>query len=227
MRVSLFCLSILVFCCCRTPISQESQGNEALSRAQRANVGRSEWVPNPEAVPDPSQALANVFSPWDGHWKGVFRIFADTSGLNNQEALPRIEDPAYILEGPFKETMRIEVEQFYESVSPFRQTVRIIDSYLDAAGQTQDVESSGFNVVIGDSLFCVVNKPDEQVVHTGIARDPQIIIWERDLRNPLKIEYFFEKVQADTYSILGWGYYGEDDPSQGPKSWFYGEYVKQ
>jgi len=226
MRVYLFCLSLWVFCACRTPISNEGT-SKSKDQTARDKVGRVEWLPNPEANPDPSPQLADVFAPWDGHWKGVFRIFTDTSGLDLHKMQPRIEDPSYILKGPFKESMRIEVKQFYESTSPFYQTVSIIDTYIDGSGQEQIVESSGFNAVIGDSLFCVVNKPDEQVVHTGIAREPQIIIWERDLRNPLKIEYFFEKVQADTYTILGWGYYGADDPSKGPKNWFYGEYVKQ
>ncbi|MFK7926175.1 MAG: hypothetical protein AB8H47_29775 [Bacteroidia bacterium] len=224
MRVIIFLVVLGLCCSCRTPQSNDSS---VRSTNARPNVGRVEWIPNPEAVPDPSPALANVFAPWDGHWKGSFRIFQDTSGLETHPAKVRIEDPNYILKGPFKETMQIAVEQFYESTNPWRQTVKIIDTYTDGSGQVQKVESSGFNVVVGDSLFCIVNKPDEQVVHTGITRDPQIIIWERDLRTPLKIEYFFEQVQGDTYSILGWGYYGEDDPLKGPKSWFYGEYVKQ
>lgn len=224
MRVIILGLSLLFFCNCRTLNSEESSSS---TPEARSNVGRVEWIPNPEANPDPSPQLADVFAPWDGHWKGVFRIFADTSASKQHQAQPRIEDPSYILNGPFKESMRIEVEQFYESSSPYRQSVKIIDTYKDAEGKAIVSESTGFNVVIGDSLFCIVNKADEQVVHTGIARDPQIIIWERDLRKPLKVEYFFEQVQGDTYSILGWGYYGEDDPGKGPKSWFYGEYVKQ
>ncbi|MEL6588434.1 MAG: hypothetical protein AAFQ68_00045 [Bacteroidota bacterium] len=223
MRVFCFVLVCLLACQSSTPQQAESR---TLSREARPNVGRVEWIPNPEATPDPSPRYADVFQPWDGHWRGVFRIFRDTSGTI-QESQPRIEEPRYILEGPFQETMKIEVEQFYTSTSPFYQEVRIIDTYTDGDGELKQVESTGFNRVLGDTLFCVVNKPGEQVVHTGTARDPQIIVWERDLRNPLKIEYFFEQVQDSTYSILGWGYYGEDDPNAAPKSWFYGEYKRQ
>ncbi|MBX2842242.1 MAG: hypothetical protein KTR26_10745 [Flammeovirgaceae bacterium] len=75
-------------------------------------------------------------------------------------------------------------------------------------------------------LICVVNKLNEQVIHQGSLDGKHTIIWSRNLTNPLKIEYFRETVYADSYSIIGWGYYGNDNPKLSPKTWFRGQYKR-
>ncbi|MCB0287333.1 MAG: hypothetical protein KDE57_11800, partial [Calditrichaeota bacterium] len=52
------------------------------------------------------------------------------------------------------------------------------------------------------------------------------LIWQRDERDPLKIEYFHESVEGDYYKIIGWGYYGDDNPNLSPKTWFVGDYSR-
>ena len=173
-----------------------------------------------EMLPDSS--LADVFQPWDGHWKGTFSIYLDPNGQLPGKAQPRVSDPSILDSLGLELSSQIAVEQFYESTSPFYQTVRIVDTYADG----RQVESAGYNEVRGDSLLCVVNKPGEQVVHIGKHPAPQTIIWGRKLSNPTTVEYFYEKVEGSTYSILGWGYYGKDDPSLTPKMWFYATYER-
>ncbi|MEL6254923.1 MAG: hypothetical protein AAFR87_23150, partial [Bacteroidota bacterium] len=84
----------------------------------------------------------------------------------------------------------------------------------------------GYNKVEDTQILCVVNKPDEQVIHQGMVPADSTIIWGRDLRDPTKVEYFYEEIKANTYFIVGWGYYGEDDPELTPKTWFYAAYER-
>ncbi len=178
-----------------------------------------------QAQPDPS--LANIFEPLDGTWKGIFTIYTDTTGQQPGNVQPRISDPSYLKQLPLKVTDQIEVVQVYVSESPFFQTVEITDTYTNSEGKLNKVKSNGYNQVKGKELVCIVNKPDEQVIHQGSSPEENIIIWERQVTNPLKVEYFYEKVEEETYSILGWGYYGDDQPELSPKTWFYAEYKKQ
>ena len=119
----------------------------------------------------------------------------------------------------------VEVEQTYRSETPYFQRVLITDTYRDGSGQTQRVESRGVNKVQNGKLWCVVRKPDETVIHNGSLVNKNTIIWQRDLRNPLKIEYFRETVKQDEYSIIGWGYYGDDNPEKSPKYWFRASFI--
>lgn len=178
-----------------------------------------------QAQPDPG--LADVFSPLDGTWKGTFIVYVDSTGQQKGESQPRITDPEILQRLPLKESARIDVQQIYKSESSYYQTVKITDTYEDGSGEKKVVNSEGYNKVEGNKLICVVNKPDEQVVHKGSIPEENVIIWERSILDPTKIEYFYETVKADTYSILGWGYYGDDDPTLRPKTWFYAEYVRQ
>lgn len=194
---------------CQSPAEQASQ-----DAAQEPN-------PTQQAI-DPDSSLAGVYQPWDGHWRGTFTVYLDSTGQQPGEAQPPVTDPALLDSLPLQLSSQLSVEQFYQSTSPFHQTVRIIDTYAD--GRT--VESTGYNTVRGDTMLCVVNKPDERVVHRGRHPAPQVIVWQRHLTQPLKIEYFYEKVDRDTYSILGWGYYGSDDPQLTPRTWFLAEYER-
>ncbi len=167
-------------------------------------------------------SLAGVYAAWDGHWKGTFTIYLDPRGQQDGLVQPSITDPTILDSLPLEVSGQLAVEQFYDSSDPYYQTVRIIDTYQDG----RQVESQGYNAVRGDSMLCVVNKPDEQVIHLGRSPRDSVIIWGRKLSNPTKIEYFYEAVKGNTYSILGWGYYGQDDPNKSPRMWFWAEYEK-
>lgn len=180
-----------------------------------------------EPVATPDSSLAGVFTPWDGHWRGTFTVYTHEAGQTDGSAQPNIRNRAALDSMPLRVSSQIQVEQFYRSESPFYQRVRILDTYPGEDGQTKTVESTGYNTVRGDTLLCVVNKPDEQVIHQGRIPADSTLIWARDLRDPLKIEYFYEVVEGDTYSIIGWGYYGQDDPQKAPKTWFYAEYRRE
>ncbi|MEM9936815.1 MAG: hypothetical protein AAF824_24515, partial [Bacteroidota bacterium] len=148
-------------------------------------------------------------------------------GQQEGEPFPEIKSLEELQALPLKETFRVQVQQEYVSESPFYQTVKITDTYLDGEGKKKTVISTGYNKVEGKNILCVVNKPDEQVIHQGEVPGTNTIVWSRDLRNPsLKIEYFYEKVENDTYYIVGWGYYGSDDPEKQPKMWFYAAYER-
>ena len=121
---------------------------------------------------------------------------------------------------------QLEVEQIYKSTSPYLQEVSITDTYTDENGETKVVKSSGVNKVENGRLWCIVNKPDETIKHVGRTEGTNTIIWQRDIRSPLKIEYFKETVEPNTYSIIGWGYYGDDDPTKSPRTWFKSVYKR-
>jgi hypothetical protein len=173
--------------------------------------------------------LANVFSALDGTWRGRFQIYTDSRG---QQAGPRPKpggqlDPAIFSKEPYKLSLAIDVEQQYTSESPFFQRVKIKDTYTEKNGQTRVVESSGVNKVQDGKLWCLVTKPDEVVIHSGTNPAKDTIEWQRDLKSPLKIEYFYESVTPTTYSIVGYGYYGNDKPDLMPRTYFYAQYQKQ
>ena len=182
---------------------------------------------SPIIPPIPKQAMetyANVYKTLDGTWEGKFYVYTDTRGQQKGNAAPQNIDKAYMDQLPLKEEMHIDVQQIYQSTSPYLQTVNITDTYTDATGKKNIVKSSGFNKVEKGRLWCIVNKPDETVEHVGRTEGKETIIWQRDIRNPKKIEFFKETVLPNTYTILGWGYYGNDDPTLTPKTWFFAEY---
>jgi len=169
--------------------------------------------------------LAGVYSPLDGVWVGEFRIFASPDGQSVGPARPREIAGVTIATPPLRALQTIRVRQEYVSDSPYFQRVTIRDTYSDAKGE-RTVESRGVNKIQNGRLWCVVKKPNETVIHQGSAPSPGVIIWERDQRSPLKIEYFHETVRANAYTIRGWGYYGKDDPEKAPRLWFLGEYKR-
>lgn len=167
---------------------------------------------------------AYVFKPLDGRWKGKFYVYTDSTGQHKGKSKPANIDSVYLAGLPLKTEQVIDVEQYYESIDPFNQKVIIKDTYVDENDHTQIIESNGVNKVENGDLICIVNKPEEKIVHHGQLEDDHIIIWERHLEDPLTIEYFREIVNNQKYTIYGWGYYGNDDPTLTPKTWFYGDY---
>ena len=178
------------------------------------------------APPPSNEPFANAFKVLDGKWQGIFHIYEDSRGQQANETQPKEISLEHLKSLPLTETMTLEVEQHYQSTSPYYQTVKIIDTYTKEDGTKEVVKSSGVNKVEKGKLWCIVDKPDEQIVHSGEWDGKNTIIWQRNIKKPLKIEYFKETVEADTYSIIGWGYYGDDDPKKSPKMWFYAAYKR-
>ncbi|MEL6676728.1 MAG: hypothetical protein AAFR61_31250 [Bacteroidota bacterium] len=208
------CMLIGLCLACRSPKEGKSPMEAQLP------VKKGVWVGERDSLKD-------VFQPLDGHWEGEFLVFTNPEGQAPAPVRPRSLSAKMIQDLGYPITYKVQVHQHYESESPFYQTVRITDTYVNESGQADTVNSSGYNQVTEEGgLLCVVNKPDEQVIHNGSLPAPHTIIWERDLRDPLKVEFFYESVQADTYSILGWGYYGDDDPQKAPKTWFMANYQR-
>ncbi|MEM8908639.1 MAG: hypothetical protein AAGD05_12385 [Bacteroidota bacterium] len=118
----------------------------------------------------------------------------------------------------------IQVRQEYSSESPYFQRVVISDYYPDTQKR---VESKGVNKVQNGEMWCVVQKPDELIVHKGSLKDAQTIIWQSQQEAPQKIEYFQERVSEKYYEIIGYGYYDGDDTDLSPRLWFYGKYERQ
>ncbi|WP_020527926.1 hypothetical protein [Flexithrix dorotheae] len=181
---------------------------------------------NQEAALISNQDYKNVFKPLDGNWKGKFYVYSDKRGQTKEPAQPDQIDEKYLEKLPLKEELVIDVAQTYVSENPYFQKVMITDTYPSANGEMNSVKSEGFNKVENGKLVCVVNKPDEKVVHQGRLDQEHTIIWSRNISNPLKIEYFRETVRQDSYTIIGWGYYGDDNPKLSPKTWFRGDYKK-
>lgn len=181
---------------------------------------------SPESKDNKNQPYANVFKPLDGRWKGKFYVYTLLSKPKKPEAQPRQITLQYLKNLPLKQTQVIEVEQIYKSKTPYHQRVTIKDTYLDKTNKKKTIISKGLNKVENGQLICIVHKPDETVIHTGKLEAPHTILWQRTTKNPFRIEFFKETVKKNTYTILGWGYYGNDNPHHPPKTWFLGQYTR-
>ncbi len=164
---------------------------------------------------------ADVFRPLDGHWRGTFYIYRDTTDRPRQDSILYRITPERLSRQPLRMTDSLIVNQFYESLTPYFQRVKIVDVY---PGRGDTVISRGVNKVQSGQLWCVVRKPDETVIHGGILEGAHTIIWSREEQNPQKIELFREKVLEKTYEIAGWGYYAGQDTTRMPKYWFLSRY---
>ncbi len=177
-------------------------------------------------VTEADKPWAGVFRILDGKWQGRFFV------LNNENPqkvnTDSLTDPGYIQRKVKKlpVVQTILVEQIYSSLSPFFQKVTIRDRYEEPDGIKRTVTSYGVNKVQAGGLWCVVKKPDETVIHHGSTDGPTTIIWQRNEKNPLRNEYFYEVVSDSVYGIVGWGYYGIDDVEREPLTWFRAVYKK-
>ncbi len=175
---------------------------------------------------DTKENLSNVFKPLDGKWHGVFKVFIDENGQQHGLAQPQEIDFNILNKPSLKLQSLIEATHIYKSVNPYRQEGEIIDIITKIDGSKDTIRSSVINFVEKDKLKCIVNKPTEKVIHDGKYLDSNTIIWQRKINNPLKIEYFKESVIDNHYKIIGWGYYGKDNPELTPRIWFYADYLK-
>lgn len=175
------------------------------------------------AITEADQQYANVYKSLDGHWKGQFFVFeAKERGQRDDTILYNVKREM-IQEDRLDIVNTLVVDQFYESESPFFQKVKIMDFYSDK-GETE--VSLGVNKVQDGKMWCVVRKPNETVIHQGATEGENTIIWQRNEQHPQRVEYFKETVLANSYEIIGWGYYEGDDLSQMPKTWFYAQYQR-
>jgi len=170
--------------------------------------------------------FANVYKILDGSWMGTFFIYEDERGQMKGSVDEERIDRAYLQQLPLREVGRVSVKQSYVSVSPYYQKVEIEDTYLEN-GVQKIMKSHGVNKIQDGVMWCVVQKPEEKVVHRGSTEGDHTIIWGRRVKDPLNIEYFRETVKSDTYEIVGYGYYGQDNPDLTPKTWFHGTYQRQ
>jgi hypothetical protein len=175
------------------------------------------------AVTEADQQYANVYQSLDGHWKGQFFVFEAKERGQRDDAILYNVTREMIQEDRLEIVNNLVVDQFYESESPYFQKVKIMDFYQDK-GETE--VSLGVNKVQDGKMWCVVRKPNETVIHQGSTEGENTIIWQRSEQNPQRVEYFKETVLANSYEIIGWGYYEGDDLSQMPKTWFYAQYQR-
>lgn len=201
MKLSFFIVAVVLINACQSP-----QGKEPAS-------------------PPPSR-LANVFQPLDGKWRGKFYVYTNPEGQSNSGSQPKELSKEFLKSLPLVIKDSVEVEQHYYSNSPFLQQVKIMDTYFQDDGTLRTVLSEGYNQVKDGRLICLINKPEEKVMHSGSWDGDNTIKWERNKEDPLVIEFFLETVEDSVYTILGWGYYGEDDPELNPKTWFFAEYYR-
>ena len=173
-----------------------------------------------------NRRYADVFKPLDGRWQGKFYVYSHKQGQLPAPSQPKTITPETIKSLPLIEQTVIDVQQVYTSESPYFQRVVITDTYTDSTGTRRVEVSKGVNKVEKGKLLCIMDKPDEQVIHSGGFDGKDTITWERNIRNPLKIEFFKETVSKNRYTIIGWGYYGDDNPRLAPRTWFYAVYQR-
>lgn len=168
----------------------------------------------------------NIFKPLDGIWQGEFKIYIDTLGQQRGKSQPKEINYDAIEKPSLKLQSIIKARHIYKSISPFKQEGEIVNIITNKDGTTDTIKSKATNLVENGKLKCFVYKPTETVIHNGEYLGNNTIVWKRSLSNPLKIEYFKETVSDEHYKIIGWGYYGYDDPSLTPRCWFYADYIK-
>ncbi len=173
----------------------------------------------------PSEKFRHVYNSLLGEWRGDFVIYESEIGQRPGRQR-RVIDQAFFDSLPLKEVNRIKVMHRYTGSDDFTVDAQIEDSWIDENGEEVLLKYPAQNYVKGNQLICRVEKPDETVVHTGTLDEENFIVWTRNVTNPLRREYFREKAEGDTYTIIGYGYYGDDDPSKSPKTWFKGVYHK-
>ena len=175
------------------------------------------------AVVDADHPFADVYKPLDGTWKGTFLVKQDQHPDKRPDNMQEVAVMMKYIEQA-KTVNTIQVTQTYTSESPYFQRVAITDYYPDS-GKTE--ESVGVNKVQNGEMWCVVHKPNDVVIHEGSTPNDETIIWQSSQQSPLKVEYFYETVTPQSYEIVGYGYYGNDDTAKSPKLWFYGKYMRQ
>ena len=168
--------------------------------------------------------FANVYQKLDGSWRGEFLIYRDPNPgpLDGRDL--ELELKTGFDFSQFELINSIQVEQLYHSLSPFFQRVEITDFYPDS-GET--VISEGVNKIQDGQMWCVVQKPDELIIHSGSLEGESTIIWQRRESDPQRIEYFRETVGPRYYEISGYGYYEGDDANLSPPLWFYSRYERK
>lgn len=175
------------------------------------------------AIVDADEQYADVFKPLDGTWKGTFLVKEDQRPGKRPANMQEVDVMLGFIDRA-KTVNTIQVTQTYTSETPYFQRVSITDYYPDS-GKTE--ESKGVNKIQNGEMWCVVHKPTDVVIHEGSTPNDETIIWQSNQQSPLKVEYFYETVTAQSYEIIGYGYYGNDDTSKSPKLWFYGKYDRQ
>ena len=180
-------------------------------------------ISNPPGVETVDEAFKNVYQALDGEWKGEFLIFEDTMLVAKDEQILHNLSKESWPDLPLKQVSSLQVNQVYQSLSPYFQKVQITDYYPESE---KTIKSEGVNKIQDGKMWCVVRKPDETIIHEGSLEEKNTIIWQRQESNPQRIEFFRETVEANTYSILGWGYYEGDDTNLMPKYWFFADYQR-
>jgi len=180
----------------------------------------------PPTFTEADQPYKNVYKSLDGTWKGEFIIYEDTKRQKVQRIDLKNISLTNLERNSLKQVGSLQVKQVYTSESPYFQKVTITDFYPDT---NQKIISKGVNKIENGQMSCIVNKPDETVIHDGYldATDDHTIIWHREETTPQKLEFFRETVLEKTYEIIGWGYYEGDDTKLSPRLWFHGRYIKQ
>ncbi|MEM7575450.1 MAG: hypothetical protein AAF433_21280 [Bacteroidota bacterium] len=168
--------------------------------------------------------FASVYLKLDGSWQGEFLIYRDPSpqALNGRDLEAALR--AGVDYSQYELMSAIQVEQLYHSISPYFQEVQITDYYPET-GDT--IRSRGVNKIQDGQMWCVVQKPDELIIHRGSREGDNGIIWQRNEKEPQRIEYFLETVGPRYYEISGYGYYEGDDPDLSPPLWFYSRYERK
>ncbi len=188
---------------------------------QKNTIDDLDFIPETSLLDKPYE---NVFKMLDGEWKGVFKIYEDKTLSDTARTDLESLNLDIILYSGLVLIDSISVHQKYSSESPYFQRVEITDYYPKT--NIKEV-SKGVNKIQDGKMYCIVKKPTETIIHQGKMRGKETIIWSSYKKIPLKREYFQETVTADSYEIIGYGYYDDDDEGQTPRLWFYGNYARQ
>lgn len=190
--------------------------------ACRSSVPVADIEQIPE-VTEVDRQYKGIYAKLDGTWQGTFTIYRASQEADPDDYRSAEKIKQYISDRQPAQTESISVTQQYESLTPYFQKVVITDRYREN-GIKKTVVSEGVNKVQNGQLYCVVKKPSETVVHRGSIPEKNAIVWQRDLKNPVKKEFFYETVSGEVYEIYGWGIYNKERNIQ---YFYHGRYFKE
>ena len=131
------------------------------------------------------QHAKSILGPWDGEWRGVFRIFH--------------------FDGTPMDSLTVHQKYYWEGSV---QKGIITDTYSDGRVEVSHAE----NYLRNDTLYCVVRKPNgETTVHRGTHAGGRLTWWrrlpEQGISESFK-EYVAGTPRGTIYFIDGVGLYG-------------------
>lgn len=170
-----------------------------------------------------NEQLANVFKKFDGTWKGNYVTIKDIDPLLRTSLDLENLKLEYVTKPGLTLMNNLEAEHVFTSKTPYLQELSFYDFYpKDKKTSTSD----GTNKVENGRIYRTVKNLNETITYEGMVKNDSTLIWRFRQDKPQKIEYYQETVSGNFIEVIGYTYDELERLDLGPKTWFYGKFVK-